>query len=887
MRIERLAVHDFRKLVGGVAIDGLVPGLNVIVGDNEEGKSTLLKALQAAFFDRHRLGGRAIDEMTPFGAQGARPRVEVGFEMNGTGYRLSKAFARNPEASLEGGGERWQGEAAEDRLRELLGFSHPGRGAAREEHRGLAGLLWVEQGRAFAPLAMNADSRNALREAIEGEVGQVLGGDRGRRLLDAVADRAGRYYTRTGREREALNEPRKRLAAIEEECGALDAALREYDGKVDRLEGLRARLARRERDGSLAVAKGEAERADDAARRLETISGKVDTARARRDQARTEANAARDEKERRARLAAEAAKAAAAAGKAEAARADLEPLRVAAERALEAAESRLGEANRRGEAERVAWQAARRGRERAALVAEVRALGDRLGRAEAVHREIGEARRTLAADPVDEKSLGELRRLSEERARLRAALDAAAVVLSFAPEEGRAVSRGGETVDAGGSVRVTERTTFRLDGFGEVEVTPGGQDVPRLRIDLDDAERRWNAELGKLQVGDLAAAEAAMARKRALNSRVEGLNGRLKGEAPEGLDALRALVRQKREDMAADEAGGGEAPDVEAARAAERAAEDAHDRATRAAADAVSARDVARESFHGVQQRWLEAGADLEQRKEMSAGLRMQLEREREAETDEALAARAENADATLQRRRVEHDMAQAEYEASDPEAVGLERERTREVHERLRAAIDADRRAERDLAVELRTLGQRGLAEDLERCRGERDAACRDLARTEADAKAWKLLLDTLRDNERTAKETFVEPVSTRLQPYLRMVFPETGLTLDGDDLEIARLRRGEFEEPFESLSVGAREQVAVLTRLALADLLRDKGRPVALIFDDPLVNTDDPRFGRMLLALRKAAAALQIVVLTWNEARYEALGARTIRLADCAVAG
>ena len=159
--------------------------------------------------------------------------------------------------------------------------------------------------------------------------------------------------------------------------------------------------------------------------------------------------------------------------------------------------------------------------------------------------------------------------------------------------------------------------------------------------------------------------------------------------------------------------------------------------------------------------------------------------------------------------------------------------------------------------------------------------------ARTEADAKAWKLLLDTLRDNERTAKETFVEPVSTRLQPYLRMVFPETGLTLDGDDLEIARLRRGEFEEPFETLSVGAREQVAVLTRLALADLLRDKGRPVALIFDDPLVNTDDPRFGRMLLALRKAAAALQIVVLTWNEARYEALGAKTIRLADCGVAG
>ena len=270
-------------------------------------------------------------------------------------------------------------------------------------------------------------------------------------------------------------------------------------------------------------------------------------------------------------------------------------------------------------------------------------------------REIGEARRTLAADPVDEEALGELRRLSEERARLRAALDAAAVVLSFAPEEGRAVSRGGETVDAGGAVRVTERTTFRLDGFGEVDVTPGGQDAPRLRIDLDEAERRWNAELGKLQVDGLAAAEAAMGKKRAMNARVEGLNGRLKGEAPEGLDALRALVRQKREDMAADEAGGGEAPDVEAARAAARAAEDAHDRATRAAADAVS-RAGCGEGRPPRRSAAMARGGEpiLSTGRRCRPGCGRNWRGKRQAETDEALAARAENADATLKRCRVE-----------------------------------------------------------------------------------------------------------------------------------------------------------------------------------------------------------------------------------------
>ena len=159
------------------------------------------------------------------------------------------------------------------------------------------------------------------------------------------------------------------------------------------------------------------------------------------------------------------------------------------------------------------------------------------------------------------------------------------------------------------------------------------------------------------------------------------------------------------------------------------------------------------------------------------------------------------------------------------------------------------------------------------------------DLARIEADAKAWKLLLETLREAEREAKETFLGPVRERLQPYLRMLFPETELRLSEDNLEIVSLQAETvWTSHSPALSIGAREQVAVLTRLAhWPTCLREKGRPVALILDDPLVNSDDERFRRMELALRKAAASLQIVVLTCHEARYESLGARIVRLADC----
>ena len=220
-----------------------------------------------------------------------------------------------------------------------------------------------------------------------------------------------------------------------------------------------------------------------------------------------------------------------------------------------------------------------------------------------------------------------------------------------------------------------------------------------------------------------------------------------------------------------------------------------------------------------------------------------------------------------------------------NPEALHIEQQRTEDAHNRL---IEQITRTERDvsgLTGELRTLGQRGLAEQLEEKQGELNAARRDLARIEADAKAWKLLLETLREAEREAKETFLEPVRERLRPYLQLLFPETELRIGEDDFEIVSLRRGEIEEPFATLSIGAREQIAVLTRLALADLLQEKDKPVALILDDPLVNSDDERFRRMALALRKAADSLQILILTCHESRYEKLGAEIIRLAECRI--
>ena len=85
---------------------------------------------------------------------------------------------------------------------------------------------------------------------------------------------------------------------------------------------------------------------------------------------------------------------------------------------------------------------------------------------------------------------------------------------------------------------------------------------------------------------------------------------------------------------------------------------------------------------------------------------------------------------------------------------------------------------------------------------------------------------------------------------------------------------------EPFERLSDGTREQIAILTRLAFAELLADQGRPAVVVLDDALVFSDDQRIEQMFEILARAADKLQIIVLTCRERVFEGLPARRLRL-------
>jgi uncharacterized protein YhaN len=84
----------------------------------------------------------------------------------------------------------------------------------------------------------------------------------------------------------------------------------------------------------------------------------------------------------------------------------------------------------------------------------------------------------------------------------------------------------------------------------------------------------------------------------------------------------------------------------------------------------------------------------------------------------------------------------------------------------------------------------------------------------------------------------------------------------------------------PFEDLSVGTREQLGILARLAAAQIVaRQDGVP--LIIDDALGFADPSRLETMGAAIAAAGRQCQIIILTCTPGRFTNVGsAQVVRL-------
>ena len=270
MLFRRIAIQNFRKHLSPIVIDGLGDGVTVVAGDNEEGKTTLLDAVRTGLFERHNVTGKTAESMQPFGSS-VRPEITLEFEIDGEAYAITKGFVQRASARLTTPEGTFDGTAAEEKLAELLTFRLSQRGASKPDDHGILGLFWLEQGRITDGLGLGETGRSTLRGSLEGEVGDVLGGTRGRKLLEAARGRREALLTDRGKARgelaAAIKEADDAIARVTE----LEAERAAYDQEIDRLATVRRDLARIDQDHVIENAQAALKKADQDAKAIETL----------------------------------------------------------------------------------------------------------------------------------------------------------------------------------------------------------------------------------------------------------------------------------------------------------------------------------------------------------------------------------------------------------------------------------------------------------------------------------------------------------------------------------------------------------------------------------------------------------------------------------------
>jgi len=238
MKIRWVEATNFRKFVGTVRVDGIGDGINLLVGPNEMGKSTLMEAINGVVFEKAKAQTKETRSFRHFGNRTV-PEVSLGFDIDGKTWSLKKRFAGPAgKAFLQNSdGCRYEDEEAEAELQRLLGFTVSGRNA----ERGIWGTFWVRQGHSFGDPALDERARRTVQGCLEAQVGAVTGGLRGQRIPGAIESALAEIVSSRG-QRGRYKVAAEQLAAANIKVGELEQKRNHLVAEMKRLASLRREL---------------------------------------------------------------------------------------------------------------------------------------------------------------------------------------------------------------------------------------------------------------------------------------------------------------------------------------------------------------------------------------------------------------------------------------------------------------------------------------------------------------------------------------------------------------------------------------------------------------------------------------------------------------------
>lgn len=871
MILHRLMIEDFR---GVVREEVEVPALGVLVieGPNESGKTSLMDSLEMLLEHKASSGRADIKASSPVGRD-VPVVVEAEFSIDGDRMRYRKEFVRGKRTSLEfpdSARTALTGDDAHDHVRALLD---------RKVDRSLWKALRIAQDEPIGQVdaAKGMDSlRRALDTAAGGE--DPTGDDS---LIERVAEERNRYLTAkkgepTGdlaRSQARVAEAETALTAARARHAELQAAVEDHSAQASVHDARRV---------SLAAVEAEVTRLEESGRAVAELEqactaagAEVDRAVATHDSRQRElrerdglVESTRREQKKETELRTAAATAA-------------ERLEPADSRAREAREA-LEKAEARVTRARGLLDAMRATHEQARRRADLTQLETRLETLRTVGEELEEKEAALVDVKLPEGAVDTLRAADEARreAVVRSSASAPRVGLSGQGS----VRVGGDVVDAAEdwSREIVEDTVFEI-GTVSLTVVPAGDTDEVRRAELA-ARTHFESLLKSFGVESTDEADKRVRRADGLRAEIDALRrrrGDLLGEdTTEDLTGRRdALLADTRGDTSAPEQADSGTP---GATTESSDPVDAVDPVAEAAsADEVLARCRAEDRAAAAEVGTLRTeyatrSALADEAEERLKGSRQSLEAAREKTGDTELAEAESEARTLAETARQAAAAARAKLDealaAAPPELLA-----------NARASLTALVAEERESAAAVATalgrvnaIGDQGRLDDVSVSERELEMAQRENTALWRRARAADLLHRTLVARRSEALQSYQAPFHKAVVELGSLVYGRDFDVRLGEDLTILSRRIGDVTVDYESLSGGAREQLAVIVRIACARLVGEGGVPVFL--DDTMGYTDPSRRMTMGAVIAAAAATSQVIVLTCDRARFAGIGgART----------
>jgi len=873
MKLLRLRLKNYRGIADS-EVKFCPQGLTIVEGPNEVGKTSLSEAVRILFDYLDSSKRNEIKAIKPV-ARDVGPEIELEAECGPYVFKYFKRFYKRPETTLtitdpkpENHTGREAHERAEEILRETIDVD-------------LWKALCIQQGESVHQADFS--QQTSLSAALDNVAGGHQTGPQEESLFEKVREEYGHYYTEGGKERKELLDAKKTQEYAETAVASLKSQISSLDNDILRAAELSQVLERlKKQEDVLRVDVSEYTKSLDEIKDLESS---LETARLRLESAEKSETAAKQDSEVRQGLIDAVARAMKVQADLEESSTASEVLAKRAQGYLENAESNASKAGDKRKQAELLLRLRRADFDYFNDKLHLEQLKERKGRIDRARSKTAKAEMILASNSVDETTLKAIQKTEQSFITAEAMLKIGAPSLQIVGLNDLDIRINKEQIsiskDEVMDYSISDRLYLTIPGAMQMEIVAGSSSTElsdNVRAAKDEFESVCNS-------AGVTSADDARTSYDARREAQQSIARQTEIEA----DDLRDLTYEELESKVIRL--GESVPGYPEVRVSEpplpdnlgiakkelQAEEDKLDSISGKWEEAETALDSARKVRDELTERHQKVRVGLDLSAKELTRTEHELARSRKTMSDDNLKSALSQSASIVRTEKESVESAKSNLSEKNPDRVRALLDTATGSLGTVETKRQQAQEENTEVLTRLQVFGEEGLHEQLQTTMTHLTHLTQENTAVTRRAQAAKLLYVIMKEERDNVRRAYVAPLKDKIDKLGRLIFDKSfGVELTEDLSVASRVIDGSIV-PFESLSGGSKEQIAMISRLACAMIIaKDSG--ASLILDDVLGYTDPERLKLMGVILAKASKECQIIILTCTPDRYSNVGEATV---------